>query len=124
MKLIGEIYKEKILTRKDLVNRELPYNYYESQIIKDLFGYKLVCGKHQVECATEEEARYLKIFLDIGLTEIKIPRDHKFLCEILPELETCKIGIDEIMNDFMKGILNRRARERLKHEVYMEFAKY
>lgn len=124
MKFIGEIYKEQILPRKDLVNKDLPYNNCESQVIKDLFGYKLLCGKHTIECETEEEARYLKIFLDLGLTEIKMPKDIKFLREITPLLEKNKKQLDEIMNEFMVSIFNRSAKAQLKHEVYMEFAKY
>jgi hypothetical protein len=124
MKFLGEIYKEKILPRKDLVERELPYNDHESQIVKDLFGYKLVCGKHQVECASEEEARYLKIFLDVGLTEIKIPKDINFLKQIIPELEESKKNIDEIIDEFMESIFDRKAKAQLRHEVYMEYAKF
>jgi hypothetical protein len=124
MKFIGEIYKEKILPRKDLVDKELPYNHTESQVIKDLFGYKLVVGKEQIECATEDEARYLKVFLDLGLTEIKIPKDLNFLKQIVPELESSKKHIDEILKEFTESIFDRKAKAQLRHEVYMEFARF
>jgi hypothetical protein len=124
VKFLGEIYKEKILTRKDLIERELPYNHTDSEIIKDLFGYKLVCGKYTIECGTEEEARYLKVFLDVGLTEVKIPKDINFLKQILPEIEASKKRIDEILLEFTESIFDRKAKAQLRHEVYMEYARY
>jgi len=123
-KYVGEIYKEQILPRKDLVTKELPVNGEDSELIKDLFGYKLINGKNTIECDTEEEARYLKIFWDTGITEVKIPKDHTFLKKVLAELEESKRIVDERMAKFMRSILRRQDRERLRREVYADFAKY
>ena len=123
-KYVGEIYKEQILPRKDLVTKELPVNGEDSELIKDLFGYKLINGKNTIECDTEEEARYIKIFWDTGITEVKIPKDHTFLKKVLAELEESKRIVDERMAKFMRSILRRQDRERLRREVYADFAKY
>lgn len=125
MKLIGEFYKEKILSlpTRSLSKKELPDNSDEIKIEQDLFGWKLFSGKTFIECRSEVEARYLKIFIDLGLTEIYVPKDDAYLQGILQELEKLKTRTDEILNSYLETILDRKIRERLKHEVYMEVAK-
>jgi len=123
-KYIGEIYKEQVLPRKDLTSKELPDNDGNSDLIKDLFGYKLISGKYTIECETEDESRYIKVFWDTGLTEIKIPKDRTFLKKVLIELEESKRVVDERLASFMRSILRKQDRERLRREVYADFAKY
>jgi hypothetical protein len=125
MKLIGEFYKEKVLSlsKRSLFKKELPDNSGEIKIERDLFSWKLFSGKNFIECRSEEEARYLKIFLVLGLTEIYVPKDDKYLNSILSELERLKTRTDEILNSYLETILDRKIRERLKHEVSMEITK-
>lgn len=54
MLTIGEFYREKILSRPDLIKAGLPYRKGEIKIIKDLFGWKLYVGKEFVECKSED----------------------------------------------------------------------
>jgi hypothetical protein len=125
MKFIGAYYKETILSlpKRLLFKRELPGNTDEIKIERDLFGWKLLSGKDLIECRSEEEARYLKVFLDLGFKEIYVPKDEVYLKSILPELERLKTRADEILNSYLETILDRKVRERLKHEVYMEISK-
>ena len=124
MKTLGEFYREKILTlpESSLVKRELPDSSGEIRIERDLFGWKLFSGKNFIECRSEEEARYLKIFLDAGLKEVYVP-DDEHIKDILPELEALKARIDEIINSYLDGILNPRIRERIRSEVYNEITR-
>ncbi|MBA2123978.1 hypothetical protein B9J78_03455 [bacterium Unc6] len=125
IKIIGEFYKVKVLTlpKKSLVKRELPNNSGEIKIDRDLFGWKLYSGKDFIECRSEEEARYLKVFLDAGLREIRIPKDDEYLKNILPELEKLKARTDKIINSYLETVLDRKIRARVRHEVYMEITK-
>ena len=125
MKRIGEFYREKVLTLPDksLVRKLLPNNSGEIKIKRNLFGWRLYSGKDFVECRSEEEARYLKVFLDAGLREVRVPKDDKYLQNILPELEKLKIKTDEVINSYLESILDRRIREKLRYEVYMELIK-
>ncbi len=125
MKFIGAYYKETVLSlpKKSLFKRELPGNLGETKIERDLFGWKLYSGKDSIECRSEEEARYLKVFLDLGFKEIYVPKDGAHLKSILPELERLKTRTDEILNSYLETILDRKMKERLKHEVYMEISK-
>ena len=125
MKLIGEFYRGKVLSlpKRKLSKKEFSDNSGEIKIERDLFGWKLYSGKNFMECRSEEEARYLKVFLDLGLKKVYVPKDDVYLKEILPELERLKSKTDEILNSYLETILDRKIRERLKHEVYMEVAK-
>jgi len=124
MKTLGEFYREKILSlpESSLVKRELPDSSGEIRIERDLFGWKVYSGKNFIECRSEEEARYLKIFLDAGLKDVYVP-DDEHLKDILPELEALKARIDEIINSYLDGILNPRIRERIRSEVYNEITR-
>lgn len=125
MKTIGEFYREKVLSlpKKVLSKKELPNDSGEIKVGRDLFGWKLYAGKYFIECRSEEEALYLKIFVDLGIQEIFVPKDDTDLKSVLSELERIKTKIDEILNSYLETILDRKIRERLKHEVYMEISK-
>jgi hypothetical protein len=127
-KLIGEIYREKVLSlsKRSLRKVELEYSPENLRIEKDLFGWKLFYTRfgrktgYFLECRSEEEARFLKIFFELGLKKIHVPKDEKYLKSILPEFEKEKKRTDEILDFYTDAILNRQIRERVKHEVYME----
>lgn len=120
---LGKFYKEKILSFKPLEIKKLPEMTGEIQINRSLFGWHLTSGKKRVECKSEEEARYLKVFLESGLTDIKIPKDETYLKSILPELEELKMKIDNIINSYLESIVNTKTRERLRHLLWSEVVK-
>ncbi|MCX8083271.1 MAG: hypothetical protein N3D17_07830 [bacterium] len=126
MKTIGEFYKEKILSlpKKLLTRIILPENSSEIKIEKRLFKWELRCEKEVLECESEEEARYLKIFVESGLREVYIPKDKNYLKQILPELENLKKDIDEIIIFYTSGLLNKKIKEKVISEVYKEIIKY
>lgn len=120
MKTLGEFYREYIVGRDDLTPREfLEYNG-ECEVVKDLFGWKLYSGKHSIECRSEEEARFLKVFIDTGMHEISVPADDNYLKQILPELEHLKKRTDEIIGLYVDGVLSSKVKERVRREVYQE----
>ena len=127
-KLIGEIYREKVLSlsKRSLRKVELEYSPENLRIEKDLFGWKLFYTRYGrkaeyfLECHSEEEARFLKIFFELGLKDIRVPKDEGYLKSILPEFEKEKKRTDEILDFYTDAILNRQIRERVKNEVYME----
>jgi hypothetical protein len=123
MKTLGEFYKEKVLTCKPLRRKKLLKNSDEIKIGKDLFGWKLYSGKDFIECRSEEEARYLKIFLEAGLDEVQVPKNDDYLKTILPELENLKSKVDAIINSYLETILDKKIRIRLKQEVWAEISR-
>lgn len=120
MPTLEDFYNEKVLTQKDLKKRELPLQSSTMKISQDLFGWKLYSGKKFIECRSEAEARYLKVWIEAGMREISVPKDDEYLKTIVPELEALKKKIDDIIYEYSRGILNRQIRERLIREVYEE----
>lgn len=132
MKTIGEFYREKVLSlpKKLRTKREAPYSSLENmKIERDLFGWKLYytrVGRKKrrfLECRSREEARYLRVFFDAEMPEVYVPKDDEYLRSILPELERLKTRMDEIINSYLETVLNRKIRERVRSEVFMELTK-
>lgn len=125
MPTLGDFYQEKILSQKNLVARNLPSNSGNVEIKQDLFGVKLFYGKKNfIECRSEEEARYLKVWMESGVREISVPTDEAYLKTIVPELEELKRKIDQVIHDYTFGILNRRMRAEIRRRVYQEITEY
>jgi hypothetical protein len=122
MKRIGQYYKETVLTlpKKALKNVELPPRMGKVEIANNLFAWSVSSKNHSIDCASEAEARFLKVFWDAGLTEIMVPKDEEYLLKILPELERLKAKTDEILESYLTSIFDRQAREQLRHAVFME----
>lgn len=125
MRTLGQYYREKVLClpKRELKKVELPANWGNLKIEEGLFGWRLISGKEFVECRSEEEARYLKVFLDADMREILVPRSDEYLRAILPDLEKLKRKIDEILNSYLETIFDRKAQEQLRHEVFLEVTK-
>ncbi len=120
MKTFGEFYRGDVLTKKPLVKRVLPPQSDDIKVIKDLFGWKLYSGKQSIDCRSDEEARFLKIFLEVGFEEVKVPKDDKILMQLLTELEDMKQVADELIEEQAEGLLSRRLKEELRHRVWQE----
>jgi len=125
MRTIGKFYKEEILCLPKKKLKKVEFEIYSSdiKIEEDLFGWKLYSGKEYMECRSEEEARYLRIFLDAGVREVYVPKDDEYLKEILPKFEKLKKKIDEIIDSYLYSVLDRNLRARARHEIYMEITK-
>lgn len=123
MRRLGQLYRELVLTRDDLETKEFPYCADAVSVERDLFGWKLRCGKEEIPCRSEEEARFLLVFLYYGKTEIAVPRDDEYLKSILPLLERIKAKADRILASYCQSIRDRQARAELRRLVYAEFTK-
>jgi len=60
---LGKFYQEKILDQKVLYSKTLPERSEEIKIERDFYGWRLYSGRRSVECNSESEARYLKVWL-------------------------------------------------------------
>ncbi|MDI6784813.1 MAG: hypothetical protein QME64_12065 [bacterium] len=123
MKRLGQFYREKVLSlpKKERVKRdEFELDGDQFRIEKQFFNWVLYSGKNPIDCRSEEEARYLQVFLDAGMQEIYVPKDDEYLKSILPELERLKTRTDEIINRYTSGILDRRIRSQIRYEVFLE----
>lgn len=120
MRTLGRFYNNKILSREDISPREfLDFNG-DSQIVRDLFGWKLYSGKKHIECRSHEEARFLEIFFEAGMDTVMVPADDNYLKSILPELERLHKLIEDAIGMFADGIMSLRLKEQLRRKVYLE----
>jgi len=120
---LGKFYREKILSHKPLRSRSLPRVSGEVKLEQELFGWRLSSGRERIDCASEMEARYLKVWLETGLGSIKLPKDEGYLGDIVPELESLKQTIDDVFGDYLGSILDSRLRQRLLHQLWQEATK-
>lgn len=125
MRLIGEFYREKILSLESAAvkRRELPIIAQDARIMKGLFGWGLYSGKECMECRSETEAQYLKIMADFGYQEVMVPVSDEYIKELFPKLEKIHNKSMTIIEDILQTILNRKIRERIKYEVFAEITK-
>ena len=86
-------------------------------------GERLSSGREHIDCTSETEARYFKVWLEAGLENIKMPKDEGYLKEIVPELENLKQKTDEVFEDYLGSILDSRLRQRLLHQLWQEAIK-
>jgi hypothetical protein len=121
MELIGEYYRDKVLClpedRRKLV--ELPAWRDSVEILNELFGWVLKCGKNKIQCRSEEEAHFIWVYWSFFMTEIWIPTDDKYLSEILPRLLVLKQGHDEVVEEKVSVYSNHKVREELKRQIYL-----
>ena len=124
MQLIGDFYRDKILTRDDLVQRELALSSHEQpEIVEHLFGWELRTNGDAIDCRSETEARYLRIFLELGLQEVAVPASDEYLKQILPDLEYLKNRADDILDEHLETIFDPRVKARVRRDVYSQITK-
>ncbi len=111
-------YQEKILSRDDLITKKLPERDGKPEIEKSLFGWQLKSGKKAIQCRSEAEAVYFKVWLEAGAKSVKIPKDEKYLEKITPELEAGKKELDEIIESYLGSILDQKLKSQILHQIW------
>jgi len=121
MELIGEYYRDKVLCLPESKRRQmdLPYFRDDVEIVNELFGWVLKCGKERIECRSEDEARYIYSLWSFNWNNFWIPTDDKYLKEILPRLVILKEGHDEVIEERVSLYSNRKVREELRRVIYL-----
>jgi len=120
---LGKFYKEKVLSQKPLYTKTLPKATDEIEIKQSLLGWRLYSGKNNIDCASDLEARYLKVWLEAGMEEIKVPKDEVYLKTITHELESLKAKIDAVINAHLSFIANVKTRDRILHQLWVQITK-
>ncbi|NVM56468.1 MAG: hypothetical protein HWN66_22410 [Candidatus Helarchaeota archaeon] len=115
---LGKFYQEKILNQKTLYSKTLPEPADEMKVERDLYGWRLYSGRRSIECKSESEARYLKVWLEAGVRKVKIPKDKNYLKNIVSELEASKKKIDAIINSYLSSILDIKLRNRILRQLW------
>ena len=117
---LGKFYTEKVLSQPSLETKSLPPAGGDVRIQQSLMGWRLYSGRQSIDCGSDLEARYLKVWLEAGLDSIKTPTDEGHLKTIAPELESLKQKIDEIIAPYLNSIVNVKTKERILHRLWLE----
>ena len=120
---LGKFYAEKVLSQPSLETKTLPPADGDISIKQTLMGWRLYSGKESIDCASELEARYLKVWLEAGLDSVKTPANEDYLKVIVPELESLKQKIDEIIAPYLNSIVNVKTKDRISRQLWMEITR-
>lgn len=118
--MLGNFYREKILSQKNLKTLKLFHPTKDIHIKNELFGWRLSSGKDHIDCSSEAEAEYLKIWLESGLEEIKVPKDEVYISKILPELKALKEKIDQTISDHISSITSQKLQQKILQKLQGE----
>lgn len=104
---IRQIYCEDVLQRSNRVVKLLGRRC-RSQILYTFLGYELKMGRRRITCPDISSARYLKLFSEIGLEEIRMPYDPTHTALLVAGLEGSLHTIHELLLE--KGLTEKQHR--------------
>jgi type I restriction-modification system DNA methylase subunit len=117
---LGKFYREKILNQEELTSRRLLKATGETKIEAGLFGWRLYSGRVHIDCSSELEARYLKIWSDVGLEKVKMPKDESYLEEVVSDLESIYQKNCELMESYLESIIDVRTQAKISDRIWQE----
>jgi len=117
---LGVFYKRHILPKKLVKKVKLPKLAGPVKLEKTLLDYRLSSGRESVDCSTEEEGKYLKVFLEAGWDEVFLPEDSEYLKQILPKLEKIASKMSKALNYYTDSILDPRLKEQISRLVWQK----
>lgn len=122
---LGKYYRERVLTSPPFS----PSPNLEGgmggavRIGQELFDWYLYIGRKHIKCASELEARYLKVWAEAGVEKVKVPKNEKDLKRLVPELEKVKAKINETVNSYLNSIIDTKTRKKIAHLVWVELVR-
>lgn len=92
----------------------------KAEIKESLFGFEVKAGDQAVPCDTLLEARYIKILIETGVPEVKMPNNEEDLTNKLTALERKKARVDEASAVYLASMVNPKNRAKLMHMVWQK----
>jgi hypothetical protein len=77
-------------------------------------------GGAHIDCSTELEARYLKVWTYVGMDRVKMHEDQSYLDEIISDLEKLKEKNDEIVESYLDSIVDIRTQAKMRDLIWQE----
>jgi type I restriction-modification system DNA methylase subunit len=114
---LSTFYKERIATvpsySLDLPKPEVPI-----EIENSLFGWRLRIGKKSIDCSGEPQARYIRVFVEMGWDRTLVPKDDTYLSSIIDQWETLFEKARATLREQTSSILQNKIRDLLIHKVW------
>lgn len=120
---LGSFYKKRILSKKNLKEMHLPEKSVPLEIKKALWNYRLFSGKNSIDCASIEEAEYIKIFLEAGWESVKVPEDLEMIKKVLPAFTKISQKIKNSLTYYTEGILDEKIVKQIETLVWQGVSK-
>ncbi len=110
-------YKKQI-TSVPCYSIDLPERAEPIEVENFLFGWCLKSGKKVIDCSSEAEARYKRIFLEMGWDQAMIPKDNVYLSSIINRWETLFEKTQAVLQEHTSSILQKKTRDLLIYTVW------
>lgn len=92
----------------------------DAKIERTLTGASLKLGSKSIQCESEDEAQYMKVFADMGLKEAVIPKDPHCLEKIIPDIKELKETIDRrIKEELEEYPAIKKKKDKIIPEIWM-----
>ena len=89
----------------------------DARIMLTLLGYEVKAGRKRIGCPDMTTARYLRLFAELGMRQIRIPYDPTSTARVIPKLESALKGIHESVGE---QVADEGKRKELTRRVYRE----
>jgi len=97
---------------------DLPERAEPVEIEKSLFGWRLKIGKKVIDCSSEVQARYLRVFTEMGWDKAVVPKDSDYLSSIIDQWEHLFSIVQATLEEYTSSILQNKTRDLLTHTVW------
>jgi len=89
----------------------------DARIMLTLLGFEVKAGRKRISCPDMTTARYLRLFAEIGMRQIRMPYDPTSTARVIPRLESALKRIQESVSEQAHDPTQRKA---LTRRVYRE----
>lgn len=110
-------YKDRIAT-VPCYSLDLPKLEEPIEIENSLFGWRLKIGKKAIDCTSEAQARYLRVFSEMGCDQALVPKDDDYLSSIVNQWESLFEKAQAALQEHTSSILQSKTRDLLIHTVW------
>jgi type I restriction enzyme M protein len=93
-------------------SRNLPVYKGNTALENTLLGWRVKSGASIIDCESELEARYIRIFMEMGWETAPIPTKAALKLSLVKEFEKCFERVAQMLEELNSSILQRRIRDR------------
>ncbi|MEW6374755.1 MAG: N-6 DNA methylase [Thermodesulfobacteriota bacterium] len=114
---IETFYKNQIIT-VPCYSIDLPERAEPIEIENSLFGWHLKVGRKTIDCSSKIQARYLRVFAEMGWDRVMVPKDSDYLVRIIDQWENLFSIAQATLEEYTSSILQNKTRDLLTHTVW------